>query len=406
MPSADDRRGEDARAARGVDVVVGDWRKAAIGDEVFGVLLQYPATDGAVYDYRQFCERAHAVERAGHRRDGSAEPRAAHAAGRMGRRRRGRQHAALRRAARLRRPARRVLRDARTSSSASCPGRIIGVSRDADGKPALRMALQTREQHIRRDKATSNICTAQVLLAVIAGMYAVYHGPEGLTAIATRIRELAATLAAGLETLGYTLASDDYFDTICVEIGRAAGDRRDRRGAGEGNQPPRARATRACASRSTRRRRRRTSTTCSRSSRPATVARRRSKVWAPTVDARYDERFARTTPFLTHPVFNSYHSETEMLRYMQASRERGSVAHDVDDPARLVHDEAERDGRDVSGDVAGVRQDASVRAGRADEGLSRDVRSPRERARGDHRLRGRVAAAERRARRASTPGCS
>jgi glycine dehydrogenase len=202
--------------ARGVNVVVGDWTKAPIGDDVFGVLIQYPDTSGGVHDYRQFCDRAHAV---------SAlvtvatdlmslvlltPPGEWGADVCVGNSQRfgvplgyGGPHAAF--------------FATKDEFKRQLPGRIIGVSRDADGKPALRMALQTREQHIRREKATSNVCTAQVLLAVIAAMYAVWHGPERITAIAKKIHELAATLAFGLECLGYKLAHDAFFDTIAVE---------------------------------------------------------------------------------------------------------------------------------------------------------------------------------------------
>ncbi|HTE44703.1 MAG TPA: glycine dehydrogenase (aminomethyl-transferring), partial [Gemmatimonadaceae bacterium] len=301
--------------ARGVTVVVGDWRKATIGDDVFGALIQYPSTDGAVFDYRQFCDRAHAVNAmvtvatdlmslvlltppgewgadvcVGNSQRfgvplGYGGPHAAFFA-------------------------------TKDEFKRQLPGRIIGVSRDADGKPALRMALQTREQHIRREKATSNVCTAQVLLAVIAGMYAVWHGPERLTAIASRIHGLAATLAAGVAKLGYSLTSDVYFDTVSVEMGA--------RPATDLVGAARAKGINLRASGTSR-----VIVALDETTTPADVdelleifavgqgAAPKCETLSAQVDARYDERFARTTPFLTHSVFNSYHSETEMLRYLK-----------------------------------------------------------------------------------------
>jgi glycine dehydrogenase len=299
--------------ARGVTVVVGDWRKAPIGSEVFGALIQYPATDGAVHDYRQFCERVHAIEALVTVASDLmslvllAPPGEWGADVCVGNSQRfgvplgyGGPHAAF--------------FATKDEFKRQLPGRIIGVSRDADGKPALRMALQTREQHIRREKATSNVCTAQVLLAVIAGMYAVWHGPERLTAIARRIHELAATFAAGLEKLGYALTADDYFDTLSVEAGDQSADLV--AAASKKNINMRALGSRVIVA-------------LDETATPADVnellevfatgkgTAPKFETLSPAVDSRYDERFARTTPFLTHPVFNSFHSETEMLRYLK-----------------------------------------------------------------------------------------
>src|SRR5689334_9341330 len=209
---------ETRARARGMKTVVGDAERAEFGVEVFGVLLQYPTTDGALVDYREATERAHGVEAlvvaaADLLALTLVTPPAEWGADVcVGNSQRfgvplgyGGPHAAF--------------FATRDEFKRMLPGRIIGVSRDATGRPALRMALQTREQHIRREKATSNVCTAQVLLAVIAGMYAVWHGPEGLTAIARRIHRHAAVLAAGVEQLGHSLAHDVWFDTICVELG-------------------------------------------------------------------------------------------------------------------------------------------------------------------------------------------
>jgi glycine dehydrogenase len=187
------------------------------------------------------------------------------------------------------------------------PGRLVGVSRDAAGAPAYRLALQTREQHIRREKATSNICTAQVLLAVMAGMYAVYHGPDGLAGIATRVHAAAGRLAAGLAGAGVELAHPAYFDTLtAVAPGRAAGVVAAARAAGvnlrlvDGD-----RVGIACDE--------------------TTTEQHLRAVWAafgaaPPAGrpaAAIPEPLRRTSAYLTHPVFHAHRSETAMLRYLR-----------------------------------------------------------------------------------------
>jgi glycine dehydrogenase len=184
---------------------------------VIGALVQYPGTDGRLRDFRALCERAHA---AGALVTAATDllaltllvpPGEWGADMAVGNSQRfgvpmgyGGPHAAF-----------FATRDAHKRH---LPGRIIGVSKDRVGRPALRMALQTREQHIRREKATSNICTAQVLLAVMAGMYAVYHGPEGLRRIAERVHALTGLFAKALQRMGFQLVHEGYFDTVCVAV--------------------------------------------------------------------------------------------------------------------------------------------------------------------------------------------
>ncbi|MDO8502823.1 MAG: aminomethyl-transferring glycine dehydrogenase [Gemmatimonadaceae bacterium] len=313
-------------SVRGITVKVGDHRTDAIGGDVFGVLLQYPATDGAVLDYRELCEAAHA---AGALVTVAADllsltllvpPGEWGADVVVGNSQRlgvplgyGGPHAAF--------------FATRDEFRRHIPGRIIGVSRDADGHMALRMALQTREQHIRREKATSNVCTAQVLLAVVASMYGVYHGPDGLRRIASRIHQFAVVLAEGLRKLGFEIAHDEYFDTIRVELGAktsaeviaAAAERRiNLRAIG---------ASAVCIA---------LDETVSEGDlanlfavfgggpdlAPSSIA--------ATADTRYDERFKRTTPFMRHDVFNTHRSETELLRYMYKLESRDlSLVHSM-----------------------------------------------------------------------------
>ena len=306
-----------ARAeARGVTVVVGDALTTTFDASVFGVLLQYPSTDGAVHDYRAACERAHAVNALVTAATDLLALTLLTPPGEWG------ADVAVGSAQRFGVPLgyggpHAAFFATRDEFKRQIPGRIIGVSRDADGKPALRMALQTREQHIRREKATSNVCTAQVLLAVMAGCYAVYHGPEGLRRIAERVHGLAVVLAAGLERLGLHVTHEQYFDTLRVEVGAhgqedilatAAAHRINLRVLELGTL----------------------GVALDETVTPEDIV----TLWtvfntgtpvdftiddvAADVDPRFDERFARTSSYLTHPVFSRYHSETEMLRYLHS----------------------------------------------------------------------------------------
>jgi glycine dehydrogenase len=313
----------------GLAVRVADLSGGLPAGDCFGVLVQYPAADGAVRDLTAVVEAAHArgalvavaadllaltllrapgeygadiavgtTQRFGVPL-GYGGPHAGYLAVRQGLQR-------------------------------SMPGRLVGVSVDADGSPAYRLALQTREQHIRRDKATSNICTAQVLLAVTASMYAVYHGPGGLRAIARRVHRYAAVLAAGLAGAGVEVVHPTFFDTVLARVpGRArqvvaaAAERgvnlwlRDDDHVGVSCDECTTRVQLAAVW---------AAFAAAGQHRPASG---RPGVEGPAVDrpdvdrldAQVPDRLPadllRTSPYLTHPVFHEHHSETSMLRYLR-----------------------------------------------------------------------------------------
>jgi glycine dehydrogenase len=291
----------------GIEIVTGPWSDAAFDASCFGALVQYPATDGVIDDYGDFAARIHAVggtfvvatdllaltllkppgEFGADIVIGSAQ-RFGVPLGYGG------PHAAF----------------LATSDEHKrrLPGRLIGVSKDAAGNPAMRLSLQTREQHIRRDKATSNICTAQVLLAVMASMYAVYHGPDGLKAIAQRVHDTAATLVDPLRKAGHTVHHDTFFDTLHVTPAAALAADLPTRAAKAGvlfREFPDGSLGIALDE----------TTDLAALNRILgvfgvdPVAQLGSHTFAPAL--------ARTSAFLTHPVFNSHHTETQMMRYLR-----------------------------------------------------------------------------------------
>ncbi|MFM8380139.1 MAG: aminomethyl-transferring glycine dehydrogenase, partial [Planctomycetia bacterium] len=304
----------------GIDVVVGDVAALLDTHDCFGALVQYPATDGEVVDHRGLADRVHAKQGAlcvaadllslvlivppgewGADIVVGTTQRFGMPMGCGG------PHAAF--------------LACRDEFKRSLPGRLVGVSIDAHGRPAYRLALQTREQHIRREKETSNICTAQVLPAVVASMYAVYHGPAGLVRIAERVAAYAAILADGLESIGCRLRHAHAFDTLAVEVEGRADDAMARARAVGMNLRRLGPGTVGIALDETTTRTdivRLWEVFSASAGRSVPEFSRYEAGLAPRVPAA----LRRTSDFLTHPVFTTHHSETAMLRYIRSLSDR------------------------------------------------------------------------------------
>ncbi|MGE5316274.1 MAG: aminomethyl-transferring glycine dehydrogenase [Acidobacteriota bacterium] len=300
----------------GITLVTGDYRTADLKDGFFGALLQYPSGFGEACDYRDFIDAAHALDvKVAVAADLMAlvlltPPGEFGADVVVGSTQRfgvpmgyGGPHAAY--------------FATKDEYKRSMPGRIIGVSIDAQGQMAYRMALQTREQHIRREKATSNICTAQVLLAIMAGMYGVYHGPQGLSAIARRIHAAASVIDAALSRLGYTQKNSGFFDTLAVDAGALAPAIYKAALEAKINLRVIDSATLGISVDET--------TTLDdaaallsvfASAKNATFTKDDVTSLASAARTKIPQALSRASAFLTHPIFNMHHSETEMLRYI------------------------------------------------------------------------------------------
>jgi glycine dehydrogenase len=307
-----------------INVLIGDHRSVDLTNgDIFGMLLQYPASDGEVFDYTDLIASAHelgitvAVAADLLALTVLTSPGEMGADVVVGSSQRfgvpmgyGGPHAAF-----------FATRDA---FKRQIPGRIIGVSQDAEGKPALRMALQTREQHIRREKATSNICTAQVLLAVMAGSYAVYHGPQRLRAIAEQVHTLTKIFATALRWNGYELTTENYFDTITLKVSDVESLKKSAKAAQinlryfDDDEHVGVSFDEA--------------KTLHDVTELLTVfgIKVDMDVLLEELELTWPESLIRKSDYLTHPVFNTHHTEHEMLRYLKSLEEKDlSLVHSM-----------------------------------------------------------------------------
>jgi glycine dehydrogenase len=305
----------------GIELTIGDPSNVAWTDDLAGVLVQYPTTDGTVLDHRALIEKAHAAGSLAIVAGDLLALTVLASPGEMG------ADIAIGSAQRFGVPMgfggpHAGYISTKSEYARKLPGRIIGVSRDAQGGLAYRMAIQTREQHIRRERATSNICTAQALLAIMAGFYAVYHGPEGLRRIAERVHAFTAIVAKGLEKAGHKVQAGAFFDTLRVtpkskDVLAAANKKRfNLRDFGDGTIGI------ALDETVTRRDVSELLAVFGATGSPDALLKE--------VDLAFPKQLTRQTDYLTHPVFHAHRSETELLRYINVLRNRDlSLAHSM-----------------------------------------------------------------------------